>query len=168
VPKNDTHKDYMRYAEHCLNMVAATTDQESRSIRRDMAAERLRLADVVRRLVSPSKCKWNDARSAGALISLTCGSCCCDRSKARRQSCFALCSYDKTTSILMENELDLLKQLKGAGERGRTIRTFDTRLRLDRLVKAGYVASQATGLELVHYRITKHGESALSDASRLI
>ena len=47
--------------------------------------------------------------------------------------------------ILMEDELDLLKQLKGAGERGRTIRTFDTRLGLDRLVKAGYVASQATG-----------------------
>ena len=55
VPKNNTHKDYMRYAEHCLNMVAATTDQESRSIRRDMAAEWLRLADVVRRLVSPSE-----------------------------------------------------------------------------------------------------------------
>ena len=63
--------------------------------------------------------------------------------------------------ILVEYELDLLKQLKGAGERGRTIRTFDTRIRLDRLVKAGYVASQATGLDLVHYRITKHGESAL-------
>ena len=47
--------------------------------------------------------------------------------------------------ILVEYELDLLKQLKGAGERGRTIRTFDTRIRLDRLVKAGYVASQATG-----------------------
>jgi hypothetical protein len=54
--------------------------------------------------------------------------------------------------ILIENELDLLKQLKAAGEHGRTIRTFDTRLRLDRLVVAG----------------TKHGESALSDASRLI
>ena len=62
----------------------------------------------------------------------------------------------------------ILVQLRGAGERGRTIRTFDTRIRLDRLVKAGYVASQATGLDLVHYRITKHGESALSDASRLI
>jgi hypothetical protein len=32
VPKNDKFKDYARYAEHCLNMVAATTDQESRSI----------------------------------------------------------------------------------------------------------------------------------------
>ena len=64
--------------------------------------------------------------------------------------------------------LDFLKQLKGAGERGRTIRTFDTRLRLERLVKAGYVASRSTGLDLVHYRITKHGENALSDASRLM
>ena len=54
--------------------------------------------------------------------------------------------------ILIENELDLLKQLKAAGEHGRTIRTFDTRLRLDRLVVAGYVASQATGLDLVHYK----------------
>jgi len=70
--------------------------------------------------------------------------------------------------ILMENELDLLKQLKGAGERGRTIRTFDTRVRLERVVKAGYVASQATGLDLVHYRITKRGEGALRDASLLI
>ena len=49
MPKNDKFKDYTRYAEHCLNMVAETTDQESRSIRRDMAAEWLRLADVVRR-----------------------------------------------------------------------------------------------------------------------
>jgi hypothetical protein len=47
--KNDKFKDYTRYAEHCLSMVAETTDQESRSIRRDMAAEWLRLADVVRR-----------------------------------------------------------------------------------------------------------------------
>ena len=49
VPKHDTYKDYVRYAEHCLNMVAATTDQESRSVRRDMAAEWLRLADAIRR-----------------------------------------------------------------------------------------------------------------------
>jgi hypothetical protein len=49
VPKNDKFKDYARYAEHCLNMVAATRDQESRSIQREMAAEWLRLADTVRR-----------------------------------------------------------------------------------------------------------------------
>jgi hypothetical protein len=32
-------KDYTRYAEHCLNMVASTTDQELRCIQREMAAE---------------------------------------------------------------------------------------------------------------------------------
>jgi hypothetical protein len=31
MPKNDKYKDYARYAERCLNMVAATTDQESRA-----------------------------------------------------------------------------------------------------------------------------------------
>jgi len=49
VPKNDKFKDYARYAEHCLNMVAATRDQESHSIQREMAAELLRLADAIRR-----------------------------------------------------------------------------------------------------------------------
>jgi hypothetical protein len=48
VPKNDKFKDYARYAVHCLNMMTVTTDQESRSIRRDMAAEWLRLADAIR------------------------------------------------------------------------------------------------------------------------
>ena len=43
VPKVDTFKDYTRYAEHCLNMVASTTDQELRCIQREMAAEWLRL-----------------------------------------------------------------------------------------------------------------------------
>ena len=47
--KNDKFKDYTGYAEHCLNLVASTTDQESRCIQREMAAEWLRLADVVRR-----------------------------------------------------------------------------------------------------------------------
>jgi hypothetical protein len=47
VPKNDKFKDYARYAEYCLNMKAAPTDQKSRSIQRDMAAEWLRLADAV-------------------------------------------------------------------------------------------------------------------------
>jgi hypothetical protein len=49
VPKNNKFKDYARYAEHCLNMVASTRDQELRCIQREMAAEWLRLADVVRR-----------------------------------------------------------------------------------------------------------------------
>ena len=48
VPKDNKFKDYVRYAEHCLNMVASTTDQESRRIEREMAAEWLRLADTIR------------------------------------------------------------------------------------------------------------------------
>ena len=39
VPKNDKFKDYARYAELCLNTVAATRDQELRCIQREMAAE---------------------------------------------------------------------------------------------------------------------------------
>ena len=54
MPKNDKlFKDYARYAEHCLNMTAATTDQESRCIQREMAAEWLRLAEAIR----PSRSK---------------------------------------------------------------------------------------------------------------
>jgi hypothetical protein len=49
MPMNDTYKDYARYAEHCLKIVAAMTDQESRRIQREMAAEWLRLADAIRR-----------------------------------------------------------------------------------------------------------------------
>ena len=47
--KNNTHKEYTRFARECLEMVAVTTDQKSRSIQREMAAEWLRLADTVRR-----------------------------------------------------------------------------------------------------------------------
>ena len=47
--KNDKFREYTRYAEYCLNMVASTRDQELRCAQREMAAEWLRLADVVRR-----------------------------------------------------------------------------------------------------------------------
>jgi hypothetical protein len=47
VPKNDKHKEYVHYAEHCLNMVASTSDQDARAINREMAAEWLNLADAV-------------------------------------------------------------------------------------------------------------------------
>jgi hypothetical protein len=48
MPENDKFKDYARYAEYCLNTVASTTDQESRRVHREMAAESLRLADAIR------------------------------------------------------------------------------------------------------------------------
>jgi hypothetical protein len=53
-PQNDTHKDYVRYAAHCLEMTGATKDQEARSINREMAAEWLKLADAI---IHPRKAK---------------------------------------------------------------------------------------------------------------
>jgi hypothetical protein len=37
--KHDKHKDYVRYAEHCLTMAVTAMDQDSRAIQREMAAE---------------------------------------------------------------------------------------------------------------------------------
>jgi hypothetical protein len=48
-PMNDKFKDYARYAKHCLNMGASTSDRELQRIQREMAAEWLRLADEMRR-----------------------------------------------------------------------------------------------------------------------
>jgi hypothetical protein len=49
VQQNDKCKDYARYAAHCLNMVASTSDQELRRVQHEMAAEWMRLADEIRR-----------------------------------------------------------------------------------------------------------------------
>jgi hypothetical protein len=44
---NDKHKEYARYAAHCLNMMGVAEDRDARSIQREMAAEWLKLADAV-------------------------------------------------------------------------------------------------------------------------
>jgi hypothetical protein len=49
VPENDKFKDYARYADTCLKIVAVTTDQELRRIQREMVDEWLKLAATVRR-----------------------------------------------------------------------------------------------------------------------
>jgi hypothetical protein len=54
LPKNDKHKDYARYAAYCLDMMAEATDQESRCLCRDMAAEWLLLANALR----PRRKSW--------------------------------------------------------------------------------------------------------------
>ena len=46
IPKTNKHKEYAKYAAHCLDIVAATKDQEARALNREMAAEWLRLADA--------------------------------------------------------------------------------------------------------------------------
>ena len=55
IPKNTKHKDYSRYAAHCLEMVPGTKDQESRLINREMAAEWLKLADAIAHPLKPMK-----------------------------------------------------------------------------------------------------------------
>lgn len=45
--KNDKHKDYVRYATHCLEIVPDITRRDDRAINREMAAEWLKLADDI-------------------------------------------------------------------------------------------------------------------------
>ena len=54
LPKNDKLKDYARYAAYCLDIMAEATDQESRCLRRHMAADWLLLASALR----PSRKSW--------------------------------------------------------------------------------------------------------------
>jgi hypothetical protein len=45
--KSDTHKEYARYAAHCLDVVTVAKSQDDRAIQREMAAEWLKLADAI-------------------------------------------------------------------------------------------------------------------------
>jgi hypothetical protein len=53
--RNDKHKEYARYAAHCLDVVTVAKDQETRSIQREMAAEWLKLADAILHPLKPMK-----------------------------------------------------------------------------------------------------------------
>ena len=55
IPKSDKHKDYVRYAAHCLDRVSETKDQAARAINREMAAEWLKLADATLHPLTPMK-----------------------------------------------------------------------------------------------------------------
>ena len=55
IPKSDKSTECAGYAAHCLKMVPAATDQKSRSIQREMAAEWLKLADAIARPLKPIK-----------------------------------------------------------------------------------------------------------------
>ncbi len=52
---NNKHKEYARYAAHCLDMVTVAADQDARSIQREMAAEWLKLADAILEPLVPVK-----------------------------------------------------------------------------------------------------------------
>jgi hypothetical protein len=62
---------------------------------------------------------------------------------------------------LSPQDLHLLKQLKAAGDRGRTIQASHIRVVLDRLASGGYVVARPSSLELVNYRITPRGQDAV-------
>ena len=53
--RSDKHKEYARYAAHCLSMVTEAKDQNSRAIQREMAAEWIKLADAILQPPKPAK-----------------------------------------------------------------------------------------------------------------
>ena len=55
IPKDDKYKEYAHYAAHCLYLVSAASDPDSRAIQREMAAEWLKLADSVRQSSKPTQ-----------------------------------------------------------------------------------------------------------------
>jgi hypothetical protein len=56
-----------------------------------------------------------------------------------------------------------LKELKGAGERGRTIQAFNTRVALQRLARGRFVIARTGNDGLVNYRIAKRGADAIAE-----
>jgi DNA-binding transcriptional regulator PaaX len=63
--------------------------------------------------------------------------------------------------VLTQRDLELLKQLTAAGERGRNVRELNMRVSLDRLVKGGYLVGRPISRDLVQYRITQRGQDAI-------
>jgi hypothetical protein len=63
--------------------------------------------------------------------------------------------------VLTLGDLEILKQLRGAGARGRNVRELNVRVTLDRLVKGGYLVGRPLGRDSVQYRITQRGQDAI-------
>jgi hypothetical protein len=55
ISNNQKYEDYAHYAAHCLYLVTAANDPDSRAIQREMAAEWLKLADAVRHHSRPEQ-----------------------------------------------------------------------------------------------------------------
>jgi hypothetical protein len=60
--------------------------------------------------------------------------------------------------VLTLRDLELLKQLRAAGGRGRDVRELNI---LDRLVKGGYLVGRPIGRDSVQYRITQRRQDAI-------
>jgi hypothetical protein len=62
---------------------------------------------------------------------------------------------------LTRNEIDLLKALKAAGEKGRLVSRTSGDEGVDRLVRANYVKVRSTATESVMYFITQLGSQVV-------
>jgi DNA-binding transcriptional regulator PaaX len=63
--------------------------------------------------------------------------------------------------VLTLGDVDLLKQLRGAGASGRNVSELNIRVTLDRLVKGGYLVGRPVDRYSVQYRITQRGQDAI-------
>jgi hypothetical protein len=63
--------------------------------------------------------------------------------------------------VLTREDLDLLKQLKAAGDLGRNVSGLSSRVILDRLARGGFVVARPIGTDSVQYRITQRGRDAI-------
>jgi hypothetical protein len=63
--------------------------------------------------------------------------------------------------VLTRVDLELLKQLKAAGDLGRNVGGSSSRVTLDRLARGGFVVARLLGTDSVQYRITQRGRDAI-------
>ncbi len=66
IQAEEKHKDYAHYAAHCLYLMNAATDPDSRSIQREMATEWLKLADAIQHPLESENA--TEAVSIGGLV----------------------------------------------------------------------------------------------------
>ena len=70
-------------------------------------------------------------------------------------------SFGECNLVLTHGDLELLKQLKAAGDIGRNVGELSSRVTLDRLARGGFVVARPIGTDSVQYRITQRGRDAI-------
>ena len=70
-------------------------------------------------------------------------------------------SFGECNLVLTHGDLELLKQLKAAGDIGRNASGLSSRITLDRLARGGFVMARPIGIDSVQYRITQRGRDAI-------
>ena len=70
-------------------------------------------------------------------------------------------SFGECNLVLTHGDLELLKQLRAAGDLGRNVSGLSSRVILDRLARGGFVVARPIGTDSVQYRITQRGRDAI-------